>query len=318
LLLAKSIDMKRALVVSGTLLIANLTGLALISVNISRNEMVGAYLFRPDLIYLSFSRLFLSFATILYISPVHAVLALDFLLICVFILVKLLRQSLRDKRTVVCSADILLTSYFLLSLTVNVLAIISSGAFLDRSGLRYFLPFLVFSGFWGIPFVLRIPPVIKTELLEWVVLGVLTLTVFFTLRSIEYRQVTNVFTDVYYPADIRCIDENTAKMGLKHGIAQYWQARPISLLTQNKLKIVQVGRDLTPYYWISNLAWYEMEPEFVVIDLSLPEDDPFRLDESLITNRFGEPDAMFQCGSSKIMVYRRPDSEFRNLFRNIP
>lgn len=36
-------------------------------------------------------------------------------------------------------------------------------------------------------------------------------------------------------------------MGLTRGIAQYWQARPITLLSKANLKVVQVSGDLRPY-----------------------------------------------------------------------
>jgi hypothetical protein len=61
-----------------------------------------------------------------------------------------------------------------------------------------------------------------------------------------------------------------------------------------------------------------MQPEFAVIDLSLPKDHPFRLDEDLITSRFGPPDAIFQCDRNKVLVYRWPGSAFGALFEHIP
>lgn len=318
LFLMNQMAFKRVLLASSAVFVAGLSGVAFMSVTIYRNKLVGSYLFRPYSIRFSLWQLLDALLTTWSANPLHAVLTSGFLVLCTFVLVRQATQYFRDKNSLNHAAVVLVSSYFVLAFVANLLALIVSGVFVDRNGFRYLLPFLVFPGFWGLPLLLRIPKIIKPAFFEWGVWGILALSVLFLLKRVDIQQVARLFTDAYYPAYIQCIDENTAQLGIRDGIAQYWQARPISMLTQNELEVVQVTGDLSPFHWVNNPAGYDMQPEFAVIDLSLPKDHPFRLDEDLITSRFGPPDAIFQCDRNKVLVYRWPGSAFGALFEHIP
>ena len=311
LFVTKKVRIRHTLVIGISVILSSLIGLVLSLVNILRYSTMGMYVFRPNSIYSSFLK---SFNSLVSITQYHAILAAVFLGVCIFVFIKHLVQSSLRKTSTADSKSVLLSSFFSLALIVNTIVIIGLGVFIDRNGFRYFLPFLIFSGFWGIPLVVGIPQAIKPVFVKVVVSCALVGVTIFGLRSMDIQRFSRVFTDVYYPPFVKCMDENTARLGIRNGISQYWQARPISLLTQNNLRVVQVGRDLSPFHWISNLNWYAMEPEFAIIDLAVPENHPFRLDEQLITSRFGKPDATFQCEQSKVIVYRHFDSKFRSLF----
>ncbi len=311
------VDSKRAFTVVKAVVPASLMGIGVSLVYVWKEPALRTYVFRPNSIYLSFLRLTDALATI---PAYHIVLATIFISMCVFASLKSVARSLPHE-TFSTSADRasgLLPLYFLLSFALNVLTVIGLGVFADRNGFHYFIPLFIFSGFWGFPFVATVPKIIRPMFLERIVLGVLGLIALLALRSIDLQQIVENLTDTYYPPSVRCLDEKTAQLGIKYGVANYWQAKPISLLSQNDLMVVQVNRDLSPFYWINNPDWYKIRPEFAVIDLSLPENHPWRLDEDLIRNRFGEPDAIFQCEHSQVLVYNRPTSEFRDLFNDAP
>ncbi len=316
LLLIKQSSVKHTFTIVSAMLIPGVIAWALnYFVITGKNSLVKSYLFRPHLMGPSMLTFFKSLLASVKMYPIHAILAGGLLSGCVLVLVIQWRQF----RTAFKSKSaLLLASYFLFALVINVVAILLFGVFMDRNGFRYFLPFLIFPAFWGMPFVLRVPKIVSRRVFAGAILAIYTIIVLFSLQNIEHQQIEEIFTDAYYPSYIRCIDEKATQVGIKHGIAQYWQARPISMLTQNELKVVQVNRDLSPFYWINNLAWYEIEPEFVVIDLSLPKDHKLRLDEDLIRKRFGDPDAVFQCEQALVMVYSRPDNNFAALCANIP
>jgi|GEM_PF-3208113 len=341
----KKIDSRRTFLVASALIAPSLIGLGVSLIYVWNRPQLVAYTLRPQPIDSSFRQLATSLTSI---PPFHAILAIIFLGICALIFAidllhnlgsysvvttivvsfttkARLKSQLRltfarglmtiarifRKASTVNIDGALLPLYFFLASAVNFLAVISSGIFADRDGFRYFLPVLIFSGFWGLPFIVPIPKTIKPIFFEWAVVGALGLFVFLGWENIDWQG----FTFDYYPPFIQCLDEKTSALGIQYGIANYWQARPISTLSQTNLKVVQVNRDLSPYQWINNSAEYAIEPEFAVIDTSFPENYPFRLDENLITSRFGKPDATFECERNKILVYRSND-KFKLLFND--
>lgn len=313
----KKIDLRRALVIACALIAPSLFGLGASLLYIWNHPQLVTYMQRLQPIDSSFRQLATSLTSI---PPYHAILAIIFLGICTFIVAKTLTPIFLHKAPVVDSDGALLPIYFFVAFSVNVAAVTASGIFADRDGFRYFLPVLILSGFWGLPFIVTIPETksldrivekrlhpLFTVKFEWAVAGALGVGIFLTWSAIDWQG----FIFDYYPGYIQCINEKTSTLGIKYGIANYWQARPISLLSQSNLHVVQVNRDLSPYHWINNSAEYAIKPEFVVIDSSFPEDYPFRLDENLITSRFGKPDAAFRCDRSIIVVYRSDKFKFQ-------
>jgi hypothetical protein len=317
LYLVKKTTLKGMAILNSVLIFSGATGLATQVVIPWKYPTLQPY-FYPNMVYESYNNLISSIKTMLLSTPYQAALAIFFVALCFFVLLKHIASRIYVGATFALDISIIFFPlYFLLASAFNVLALVGSGKMCGSACLRYCLPFLFFSTWWGVPLVTRIPTFIKPALFELVLLVVLALTAILVSGSINLPQFTRNTTDIYDPPLIRCIDENTARLGITYGIAQYWQARPISLLTQNNLSVVQVNPDLTPFHWLNNLAEYAIEPQFAIVDSSIPANHPFRWDENYIINRFGEPDTTFQCGDSKILVYNRSDSSFKSLFSNI-
>lgn len=316
LFLIKKINLKQALSINAVLIFASLAGLELSRLLMWKYPTLQSY-FALSLMDESYANFVESIGLALLTTPYHTVLAVFFLCACIVIIVKKIGiPLLRHSTATVDLTEVMFPLYFLAATAINVLTVVSSGIFLNAKTFRYFLPFFIFSGWWGMPFIFRLPKIIKPVLFERAVLGIVALVVVFSLGTVNIQQMIENTTAIYYPSFIKCLDENTARLGVKNGIAQYWQAKPISMLTQASLKVVQVNRDLSPMHWINNLAWYEIEPEFAIIDLSLSAEHDFRLDEALIISRYGEPDVTFQCDHSKVLVYQDAHSQFRTLFKN--
>lgn len=312
----KKTDLKRILVIASAILAPSLIGQGASLFYIWDHPQLVAYMLRPQPIDSSIQQLAASLTTIpLY----HSILAVVFLGICAFIFARVIARIFLRQASGLDLGIALLPTYFFLAFIINTVSVIGSGIFADRDGFRYFLPVLIFSGFWGLPFI--VPPIkaIKPIFFESGVTGALVLLILVGWGNIDSQG----FIFDYYPPFIQCIDEKTSTLGIRYGIADYWQARPISLLSHNNLQVVQVNHDLSPYHWINNSAEYKTEPEFAVIDARFPENYPFRLDENLITSRFGKPDAMFECEDNRILVYDHSNNKFRFLFsdackNNIP
>ncbi len=116
----------------------------------------------------------------------------------------------------------------------------------------------------------------------------------------------------YYPPLVSCIDANAARYGLRSGIAQYWQARPVEMLSRRGLHVVTLLPDLLAWHWLSNISWYNREINFAVVDHS-QSGAMFGFTARALTGRFGAPAAIISCGTSDIYVYNRPsDAQFRS------
>ncbi len=114
-----------------------------------------------------------------------------------------------------------------------------------------------------------------------------------------------------------CLGQYAKQLGLQAGLAQFWQARPSTLLSAAAFTINQVDARWQPYFWLNNAFWYsrgywpdgkrQLSYDFTVIN---------GLDTAWIAERFGTPRVNHSCFDLEIWVYDRPtDVEFRNYLR---
>lgn len=123
----------------------------------------------------------------------------------------------------------------------------------------------------------------------------------------------------YYNDFVECVDQGVRLRGAHRGLAQYWQARQISMLSRAGLDVVAVGSNLSIYHWINNLYWYDHNDfDFVMIDPSMP--DFMRFTRADVISRFGQPSDEFDCGGTNILTYTDPQNHvaFRSQFKNNP
>jgi hypothetical protein len=122
-------------------------------------------------------------------------------------------------------------------------------------------------------------------------------------------------TDLY-PPQIRCLDSFAERRNLHNGIAQYWLAKPITMLSKKRLMVVQVKKSLSRLHWINNLNWYNREFDFFLVD---NEPGTLRSIESKrVQAKYGPPAAVFACHDWKVLVYDRvEDVAFRRQFLDL-
>lgn len=249
--------------------------------------------------------------------PLHIVLAILFLAGCLGTLIVNLRCDRDRGAQTTDSAPVYFALFFVIGVPLNVAAIVFSGAFLDGAGLRYFLPLIIFSAWWGFPFLWRLPARRIPAWLDPATRLALLLGIPFLAGTVNWSQFGLGLATPYYPARARCVDELADQYGVRFGVADYWQAKPISVWSQRGVRVVQVTRELKPYFWINNTAWYAGEPEFAIVDTSRPVNDDWRLDETFLISRYGQPDEVFQCGADRILLYLGPAQAFRGLFAEV-
>ncbi len=132
---------------------------------------------------------------------------------------------------------------------------------------RYLIPLLTLPVFWWLPTLLaqRSPtPVFFASLIA--LLSTAGLTGLHGLKQ-------PVIPSHYYPADIACLDKNSTALGLKTGLADYWQEKRINLFNQTGIRVLQVTPELRLRHWINSSRHFQRSDiNFILSDESQSAD----------------------------------------------
>lgn len=107
----------------------------------------------------------------------------------------------------------------------------------------------------------------------------------------------------FYPSEISCIDNHLAPLGLSYGISQYWDAKPIQLLSQTNLNIAQYLENLDEMHWITSGRYFRNYYDFAIFsEDSVP---PNKLPSDILTRINGTPNRIVHCGRKSIHIYNK-------------
>lgn len=250
--------------------------------------------------------------------PFFSLLWISFVLVIILLLISSFKSFYIQKQR--GSVDFLFIQTFIFfAILINIVIVVLSGNFVDIGSIRYFIPVLIIPTFFGWPFLLAGAKTSLTILMNRYSMIVLNSTLgvllFFIFTTQNMPAISKWVNDT--PDLVQCLDEKTHQMGIKNGVTHYWQARYVSLLSENNLHLVPVNQALIPYHWVNNLNEYNTDFEFVLIDKTArPE---YLIDESTIINRFGQPASLFNCGNTTAFVYNRSeDIQFQKQFKGSP
>ncbi len=250
--------------------------------------------------------------------PFLSLLWISFMFLVIWLLISFLKKLFSPKQTI--NTTLLLTdAFFLLVVVTSLVIVLVSGNFENAYSTRYLIPVLIIPIFFGWPFFIAgansLLTILEKHYGMFVLSVVLGLTPFFMV-PVQRIPALSELSD-YRPSFVRCLDEKTRQKGIRNGLAHYWQAKYSSLLSKNNLHIVQVDPYVSPYHWINNLNWYQADFEFVIIDKNASIQ--YKIDETRVINRFGQPASTFDCEGSTIFVYNRPeDIQFQKQFKGHP
>jgi hypothetical protein len=211
--------------------------------------------------------------------------------------------------------------YTMVLVPISFVAIMASGEFRYSIGLRYFLTPIY------LPIVLSVASLLESGFVRrwstWVLLGLIVsscgvLCMFLdSYEKLKPHRISIEAAREYQQRPERrladCLDANKDAYGLKSGVGDFWQARPISLLSRRGIRVVPV-RDgsLTPYHYMSNVKWFLGEagtpyaaPEYNFVVTS-------GLAISRIVSKYGPPTRQFTCPSvvGLILVYDKQQTRF--------
>lgn len=217
-------------------------------------------------------------------------------------------------------------TYLLLTASLSVVATLVAGNFFSATHTRYLLPTIYLPLWLGLPLLAAYCAAQPKATREnrsnrGYLLATVGLSLLFA-SGIGYHLVTQEFKTLVklsgrHDELAQCLDRQAQQRLLHTGMAHYWQASYLTLLSQQNLQIVQVNRDLSIYHYNNHLRWYDHEPDFVLIDQNI--EPSYRIDQTAILNQFGPPAASFRCGNTKVLVYNRPtDLPFRRHLQTQP
>lgn len=157
--------------------------------------------------------------------------------------------------------------------------------------------------------------------------AVLTLAVTTALLVTIQRQPRGDGQDVwnYYPPVAREMDEQAARFGLKHGLAESEKARIVTLFSRQGLRVRSIIRcadspsGASPFPHLDNVNWHAdragsryggLELSFIILHDEGLDHDFFRTaSRAEVLARFGEPAETVTVNGSAMLIYNRPTDE---------
>ncbi len=243
-----------------------------------------------------------------------AVVWFSFYILCVVLTVIITRRWAVQKKGTIRLRLGMGLFFFLIQLVTTLSAELIS----SEPVVRYILPVVFIPLFAGWPFLASGFPRWMKFLLGRVsyIMGAILigLASFFMILNLHpANKVSNLWN--FYPDNFQCLDENLSGLKLHYGIAQYWQARPMTLFSKSGLLVVQVMPNLEPFPILSNLNDYQDKFEFIILDYG--NLTPTSIDRGLVLQRFGAPATSFICSTYEVLVYNRAsDAAFAHQFSN--
>ncbi len=139
-------------------------------------------------------------------------------------------------------------------------------------------------------------------------LAVATPAVSLAMTPVPATQITS-----FHPPVVALLDDLAPKYGLREGLAGYWEARLITLLSRHGVRAYAVDGDMKPQLWWSNAAWYSESyydrrrpprVDFVVVDEPVSPEQ-----RGLVFSRFGEPRVERRVDNFDILIFRWPEHD---------
>ena len=166
------------------------------------------------------------------------------------------------------------------------------------NNVRYLFNWLVLPGF-----LLTLEAAARWDITRrWVISG--AAAVFLGCLGIAASNLHQESLRFPYPDDVAAVDSVLQRRGLKHGLAQYWEAKNITALSHAGAVLHQIRANGEPFFWDNNVfGYYERGADgkfswpayqYVLTD---------RLDEEAVTQAFGEPQAKEDAGRFRVWVY---------------
>ena len=208
----------------------------------------------------------------------------------------------------------LFCSCWLLSDLISAGAIIVGGSngltvFKDYNWTTHYLQSVFFVPLFGLPMLLSwlIYEYSSTAVSRGVALAVAALVLVVPAVSLASAHRPAIEITSYRPPLVRFLDNLASQRRLNYGLAGYWQARLITLLSLKGLRAYAVDGSINPLLWVDNADWYTEQLEdrgkkppidFVVLD-----DPGYKLTRESAVHVFGEPSQEVSYQGTRVLIY---------------
>lgn len=114
----------------------------------------------------------------------------------------------------------------------------------------------------------------------------------------------------YYPDDVACIDRAlAAREDLQHGIAEYWDAKPVQYFSHRGITLAHHDDQLAESRWIINKRYFRPAYDFALIGPQRPA--PYNIPPARLEALNGKPVAEVRCGGYSVLLYGRDKLKVR-------
>lgn len=123
-----------------------------------------------------------------------------------------------------------------------------------------------------------------------------------SMSFVSYGLIQKNGLDVhYYPSQISCIDEALEQANVRHGIAQYWDAKYLQNFSRLDLTIAQYFGDLGPMHWITSEKYFRQRYDFAII--SEQAEPVSKINSDALFRINGAPKQVVRCGDRSVYIY---------------
>ncbi len=197
--------------------------------------------------------------------------------------------------------------YFSLIALVIVFSNVGLFSLHDQQPVRYMITANYLSMVYSIVLISIVFISVKAKALSFLFVSCVLITA--SARA-GITDAVRVDYDEIKPATVDCIIDVAESHQLTRGVAQYWQARPLTLLSGKRLKVIPIhGTTLKPYFWASSRRQFSGQYDFAVVDHSVDAATSwttkawYLVDRSKIIRLNGQPIEIMWCDQSEILIY---------------
>ena len=212
--------------------------------------------------------------------------------------------------------------YFSLISLVIVLCNVGLFSLHDQQPERYMITANYLSMVYSIVLISILLVSVRTKALSFLLVSGLLIT---AGARAGITDAVRVDYDEIKPAVVACIIDVAKSHQLTRGVAQYWQARPLTLLSDKRLKVVPIhGATLKPYFWASSRRQFSGHYDFAVVDHSVDHATSwttkawYSVDRSKIIGLNSQPMETAWCGQSEILIYPSGTMRVANKMTTLP
>jgi hypothetical protein len=113
----------------------------------------------------------------------------------------------------------------------------------------------------------------------------------------------------YYPEHVACIDRALAAADLRHGIAQYWDAKTTQSFSRNGITLAHHDDQLAESRWVTSKRYFRPAYDFALVGPQAPA--PYNIPPERLEALNGKPASTLRCGGYTLLLYGRDQLKVR-------